>query len=83
MRILQDKINKERDFEEKSSSESVTGEQSAKSLQQTTSNDQLKENIGSLLFGKDEISNVYNNMMRNDEKISSDSFMFDMQVLIS
>ncbi|CAG9532925.1 unnamed protein product [Cercopithifilaria johnstoni] len=72
---LQIKTKDEGDDEEKSSSESVTGEQSVKLFRQTTWNGQLKENISNTLLGQDEIpAKINDNMMENNG-----SFVFDMQ----
>uniref|UniRef100_A0A1I7VWA9 FSA_C domain-containing protein n=1 Tax=Loa loa TaxID=7209 RepID=A0A1I7VWA9_LOALO len=78
--ITEDKAGDEKDLEGKSDSKSVTGEQSAKFLRETTSSDELKGNIGGTSLGEHEIFDKMNDsMMKIDEKKNGGSFVFDMQ----
>nr|CDQ07447.1 Bm11727 [Brugia malayi] len=82
--VRKDKTKDEDDAEEKSDSESVTGEQSTKFLREITSIDQPKSNtVGSSLKQHKIPAKINDNAMKADEKMNDGSFVFDMQVLIN
>ncbi|VDN87547.1 unnamed protein product [Brugia pahangi] len=81
---MQDKTKDEDDAEEKSDSESVTGEQSTKFLREVTSIDQPESNtVGSSLKQHKIPAKINDTTMKTDEKMNDGSFIFDMQVLIN
>ncbi|VIO89935.1 Uncharacterized protein BM_BM1560 [Brugia malayi] len=78
--VRKDKTKDEDDAEEKSDSESVTGEQSTKFLREITSIDQPKSNtVGSSLKQHKIPAKINDNAMKADEKMNDGSFVFDMQ----
>ncbi|VDN87481.1 unnamed protein product [Brugia pahangi] len=82
--VRKDKTKDEDDAEEKSDSESVTGEQSTKFLREVTSIDQPESNtVGSSLKQHKIPAKINDTTMKTDEKMNDGSFIFDMQVLIN